>query len=100
MIKNSPEIYTDSHHVPKGIIKESPVRLILKHYKFISLEQGRRKVRTRRARIARIKGVCKQYRKFTDESRFYVLDKEIYQRLNKFDGTWDYEKVFDGWRGY
>jgi len=36
----------------------------------------------------------------TDESKFYVLEKEIYQRLNKFDGTWIKEKVFDGWREY
>lgn len=100
MIKNSPEILTDSHHAPKGVIKESPIGLILRHYKFIGLEQGRRKVKTRRDRIANVRGVCKQYNNFTYESRFYVLEKEIYQRLNKFNGTWIKEKVFDGWRGY
>ena len=100
MIKNSPEIYTDSHHVPRGVIKESPNGLILRHYKFIGLEQGRRKVKTRRARIANIKGVCKQYNEFTYATKFYVLEKEVYQRLNKYDGTWIRKKVFDGWRGY
>jgi len=100
MIKNSPEIHTNSHHLPQGKIKEDVVTLILRHYKFTSLEHGRRKVKTRRARLASIKGVCKQYNKFTDESKFYVLEKDIYSKLHKLDGALVKEKVFDGWRGY
>lgn len=100
MIKNSPEIYTESHHAPEGAIKESPERLILKHYKFISLEQGRRKVKSRLNRFHTTKGANSQYNKFTDESKFYVLEKDIYSKLHKFDGTWIKTRVFDGWRGY
>lgn len=100
MIKNSPEIRIINPHSPGGIIKESSNRLILRHYKFISLEQGRRKVKSRLARVCNPKTRGLQYRKFTNESKYYVLEKEVYQRLNKFDGTWIKEKVFDGWRGY
>ncbi|GAG79173.1 unnamed protein product, partial [marine sediment metagenome] len=69
------------------------------HYKFISLEQGRRKVKSRLSRYD-TKGLHAQYRNFTDESKFYVLEKNIYSKLHKFDGTWIRERVFDGWRGY
>lgn len=101
MIKNSPEIWTNNSHRPEGTIKESPlIELIIRHYKFIGLEQGRKKVSTRLRRRVDIRGIGKQYERFTDESKFYVLEKEVYQRLNKFDGTWIKEKVFDGWRGY
>jgi len=114
MIKNDPLIHMDIFTFPEGTAKESPNRLIFRHYKFISLEQGRKKVKDRLNRIHDIKlsdtkqertrkvnkQVSKQYLEFTDESKFYVLEKDMYQRLNKFDGTWIKEKVFDGWRGY
>lgn len=100
MIKNSPEIHTTSHHVPLGTIKESEERLILRHYKFINLEQGRRKVKSRLERYHTTKGHNRQYSKFTDESKFYVLEKDVYSKLHKLDGALVKEKVFDGWRGY
>jgi len=100
MIKNSPEIWSDNPHMPRGTIKESPNRLILRHYKFIGLEQGRRKVKARLTRTYNPKKRFMQYRKFTDESKFYVLEKDIYSKLYKFDGTWVKKRVFDGWRGY
>lgn len=100
MIKNSPEIYTDNPHAPVGIIRECPSRLILKHYKFISLDQGRRKVKARLSRYDTTRGFHMQYNKFTDESKFYVLEKDVYSKLYKFDGTLIKKKVFDGWRGY
>jgi len=100
MIKNSPEIWITNPHEACGTMKESPNKLILRHYKFIGLEQGRRKVKSRLSRICNPKTRGLQYRKFTDKSKYYVLEKEMYQRLNKFDGTWIKEKVFDGWRGY
>jgi len=100
MVKNSPEIWTNSSHKPKGTIKESPQRLILKHYKFINLEQGRKKVKSRLERYYTTKGHNSQYNKFTDESKFYVLEKDIYSKLHKLDGALVKEKVFDGWRRY
>ena len=103
MIKNSSEISTNNPHKPQGQIKESPTRLILRHYKFISLEQGRRKVKSRLGRYhypRKGNSHSRQYKNFTDESKYYVLEKEVYQRLYKFNGKWVKEKVFDGWRGY
>ena len=103
MIKNSPEISINNPHSPRGEIKESPVKLVLRHYKFINLEQGRRKVKSRLSRYGYPpcdKSTSRQYRKFTDESKFYVLEKNVYPKLYKFDGTWNKKKVFDGWRGY
>jgi len=101
MFKNSPEIWTRNSYQAEGTIKESPaVKLIIRHYKFISLEQGREKVRARLRRRIASKGIGVQYQKFTDESKFYVLEKEVYRRLYKFNGTWVKKRVFDGWRGY
>lgn len=100
MIKNSPEIWTDSSHRPNGAIRESPQRLILRHYKFISLEQGRKKITSRLKRFYTTKSHNRQYNKFIDEDSSYVLEKKIYQRLHKFNGTWIKKRVFDGWRGY
>ena len=100
MIKNSPEIRLDNPHLPGGAIKESPTRLVVRHYKFISLEQGRRKVKNRLSRFSITKGTHIQYNRFTDESKFYVLERDIYSKLYKFNGTWIKKKVFDGWRGY
>lgn len=100
MIKNSSEILIINPHTSSGVLKESPIKLILRHYKFINLEQGRRKVKSRLSRVCNPKTRGLQYRKFTNESKFYILEKEIYQRLNKFNGTWIKERVFDGWRGY
>ena len=100
MIKNSPEIQTNSSHQPKGVIKESPERLILRHYKFISIEQGRKKIKNRLSRFYTTKGTNVQYNNFIDEDKSYVLEKEVYSRLYRFDGSWIKKKVFDGWRGY
>lgn len=98
MIKNSPEIYTHSPHEAGGKIRESPVQPLIRHYKFTSLEQGRRKVKSRLSRFDTNIRKNTQYNGFTDESKYYVLEKEIYSRLNKFDGTWIRKKVFKGWR--
>jgi len=102
MIKNSSEIHTNDSHRPKGVIKESPDRLILRHYKFISIEQGRKKIKNRLSRFYThtSKGINKQYNNFIDEDKSYVLEESTYQRLHKFDGTWIKKRVFDGWRGY
>jgi len=99
MIKNDPLIHMDLFTFPRGKGKLSPDRLILRHYKFISFEQGRRKVKSRLSRYD-TKGLHAQYRNFTDESKFYVLGKDIYSKLHKFDGTWIKKRVFNGWRGY
>lgn len=90
MIKNSPEIYGGNLHKAEGsMIRESPNRLILRHYKFTSLEQGRRKVKSRLSRYLSARGgLHRQYRHFTDESKFYVLEKDDYSKFHKFDGTW------------
>jgi len=119
MIKNSPEIYTRDPHRPGRVSrnKESPTRLLFRHYKFIGLEQGKRKARNRlivkpsatkkrhhhrfydfaeRTEFLILKGFDVPI----DENGFYVLKKRFYSKLHKFDGTWNKEKVFDGWRGY
>ena len=117
MIKNSLKIYTRDPHTPGGMIKESPIRLLFRHYKFISLKQGRKKARNRL--IAKPSDTKKRnhhrYYDFTerkdlltlkgfdvpiDEDGFYVLEKRFYSKLHKFDGTWKKERVFCGWRGY
>jgi len=103
MIKNCAEIGIDNPHRPRGQIRESPERLVLKHYKFTSLEQGRKKVRSRLNRYhypRKGNGHSRQYNKFTNESKYYVLEEEIYRRLFKLNGTLVKKKVFDGWRGY
>jgi len=100
MIKNNPEIWVANPHEARGTVKESPNKLILRHYKFIGLEQGREKVKSRLSRVCNPETRGLQYRKFTDESKYYVLEEEVYKRLNKFSGDWIKEKVFDGWRGY
>jgi len=109
MIKNSKEICTKDPQTPKGTQKESPTRLLFRHYKFIDLEQGKRKARNRFI----VKGCLtkKRHPPFYDfagrfnvpiggEDKFYVLEKDVYSKLHKFDGTWNKERVFDGWRGY
>lgn len=103
MIKNCAEIGIDNPHRPYGQIKESSERLVLGHYKFISLEQGRRKTKSRLSRYyypRKGDGHSRQYNNFTDESKYYVLEEETYKRLHRFNGKWIKEKVFDGWRGY
>lgn len=109
MIKNSKEIRTRDPHTPGGTIKESPTRLLFRHYKFISLEQGRRKARNRliiKRCATKKKHVSRRFYDFaarfnvpTDEDKFYVLEKDVYSKLHKFDGTWNKKRVFDGWRG-
>jgi len=99
MVKNSSEIILDNPHYALGEIKESPVRLVFRHYKFVSLEHGRKKVQTRMQRILAKKDICTQYKKITNESRFYVLEKDVYSKLYRFNGTWIKKRVFDGWRG-
>ena len=117
MIKNSEEIRTRDPHTPKGTIKESPTRLLFRHYKFTSLEQGKRKARNRLIvkPCATKKRHHHRFYDFTErkafltlkefdlpvnEDGFYVLEKRFSSKLHKFDGTWNKERVFDGWRGY
>ena len=119
MIKNSPEIYTrDPHRPGRGSTnKESPTRLLFRHYKFTGLEQGKKKARNRLI-IKRCATKKRHHHRFydfagrkeflilkgfdvpIDENGFYVLEKRFYSKLHKFDGTWNKERVFDGWRGY
>ena len=103
MVKNSSEIHLSNPHKASGECRESPQRLVMRHYKFINLEQGRRKVRERFKRWGKTNfssSAHPQYNQFTNESKYYVLEKDVYSKLYKFDGTWIKEKVFDGWRGY
>ena len=117
MIKNSKEIFTRDPHTPRGIIKESPIRLLFRHYKFINLEQGKRKARNRlivkpcitkkrhHHRFYDFAGrreflTLKEFDLPDNEDGFYVLEKRYSSKLYKFDGTWKRERVFDGWRGY
>ena len=107
MIKNSSEIYTNEPHRARGKIKESPNRLLLRHYRFIGLEQGRKKAKNRlgkyditRSRAIPFFDFARRFNKPVDESGFYVLEEDVYSKLHKFDGTWIKKQVFDGWRGY
>jgi len=105
MLKNNPEIYTRDPHRPgrSSVIKESPIRLLFRHYRFIGLEQGRRKAKRRLAKRCLSKKKYQPFYNFAnrfgkDEDKFYVLEKKVASKLNKFDGTWNKEKVFDCWR--
>ena len=103
MLKNNSEIYTRDPHRPGGKIKESPVRLLFKHYRFINLEQGRRKAKRRLAKFCLTKKRHPPYYDFAlrfgkDKDMFYVLEKNIASKLNKFNGTWSKERVFGCWR--
>jgi len=107
MIKNSTEISTSGPHRPRGLIKESPNRLLFRHYRFISLEQGKKKAanRLRKYDFTRSGNLPfydfdRRFSTIADKGRFYILEKNIYSKLYKFDGTWVKKKVFDGWRGY
>lgn len=117
MIKNSNDIRTRDPHTPRGRINESPDRLLFRHYRFIGLEQGKKKARNRliaRPCITKKKYHNRYYdfagriksralRKLdlpVNEDGFYVLEKRFYSKLHKFDGTWNKKRVFDGWRGY
>ncbi|MDD5540161.1 MAG: class I SAM-dependent methyltransferase [Candidatus Marinimicrobia bacterium] len=101
IVKNIPQVWADSPHIAKGNIKLSPEHIVLRHYKFISLEQGRAKVASRRARYSQQNisaGGHTQYNYFTDDSKYYVLERDIYSKLHVYNGTWIKEQVFDGWR--
>jgi len=98
LIKNDPEIWLQGPHTAGGAIREYPIHLPLRHYKFISMEQGKRKVQSRLNRFITTVGSNTHYNKFTDEDKFYVLPKDVYPRLHKFTGTWVKTTVFNGWR--
>lgn len=98
MVKNSSEINLDNPHYAKGVIKESPVRLVFKHYKFINLKQGKIKVQERLLRRIEKKDICTQYDNFTTAAKFYVLERNVYSKLYKFEGMLVKKRVFDGWR--
>ena len=101
IIKSSPEISKSHTHFADGTLRMSPVKLILAHYKFLGLEHGKAKVKARRERYDPLEiaqGSHTHYKYFTDESKYYVLEEEIYSKLHKFDGTWVRTQVFDGWR--
>jgi len=107
MIKNSPEIRTNNPHRPKGKIKESPGRLLFRHYRFRGLEQGREKLKNKVSRFGITKtktlpffNSARRFKELNNESGFYILEKDIYSKLHRFDGTWIKERVFDGWRGH
>jgi len=105
MLKNSPEIYTRDPHRPgrRSKNKESPVRLLFRHYRFISLEQGRRKAKNRITKRCLTKKRYSPYYDFArrfgeDKDMFYVLERDVASKLNKFNGIWSKERVFGCWR--
>jgi glycosyltransferase involved in cell wall biosynthesis len=102
-IKNSPEIWIDHPHLPGGEQRLSPVKLIIRHYKFLNAEQGRRKVWSRKARYNPLevaKGSHTHYNKYEMKDNYFVLEPEIYSKLNVYneDRQWVREQVWDEWR--
>lgn len=101
MVRNMPGLELTGPHIVKGSQNPSNIRLVLRHYKFTGLDQGRRKVKERRERYAKANlkaGSHTQYKHFTRAKKYYVLDKNICKKLHVYDGTWVREQVFDGWR--
>jgi hypothetical protein len=102
-IKNSPEVWIDHPHLPGGEQRMSPVNLVIRHYKFLDAEQGKRKVQARRARYdpANVSiGSHTHYKKYGMADEFFVLRPDIYEKLNVYrgDGQWVREQVWDEWR--
>lgn len=101
ILKNNPELFTDNPHIAQGNVRISPEHIVLRHYKFVGLEQGRKKVASRRSRYSPVNlsmGSHTQYNHFADDSKYYVLEKDVYSKLHVYNGTWVKEQVFDGWR--
>ena len=102
-IKNSPEIALDHPHLPGGEIHKSPLNLIIRHYKFLHAEQGKRKVWSRRARYDRGNlhdGSHTHYNNFEMKDSFFVLEPDIYEKLNVYndDHQWVRRQVWNEWR--
>ncbi|MDD4984344.1 MAG: hypothetical protein PHQ43_00945 [Dehalococcoidales bacterium] len=100
-VKNTPEVWLDHPHLPGGAPKLFPEHAIIRHYKFLDAEHGRKKLALRRERydpnnIAQ--GSHTHYRNFTDDERYFVLEPDIYNRLNVYDGLWERKQVWDEWR--
>jgi len=102
-IKNSPEVWIDHPHLPGGTQRLSPVNLIIRHYKFLDAEQGKEKIRRRRARYdpANVSsGSHTHYNNFEMKDDYFVLKPDIYSKLNVYneDRNWVREQVWDEWR--
>lgn len=85
-----------SPHLPRfkseGILRVSPNKFVLRHYRFRSYEQGVRKVfRERLPRFSpeeRKKGRCHQYDNFERNRRYFVMDSRSLTKC-KEDGNWN-----------
>ena len=102
-IKNSPEIWLDHPHLPGGEQRLSPINFIIRHYKFLYAEQGKRKVWSRRARYDqanRSVGSHTHYDNIEMKDKFFVLEPDVYSKLNVYndDHQWVREQVWDEWR--
>jgi glycosyltransferase involved in cell wall biosynthesis len=100
-VKNSPEITLDHPHTPGGELRLSPVSMVIRHYKFLDADQGRRKVLARRARYDPwdlSQGSHTHYKHIGVADGYYVLVPAVYRKLNRFDGTWVRKQVWDEWR--
>lgn len=102
-VKVSPEIWLDHPHTPGGTLRQAPYNLVIRHYKFLDAEQGRRKVWTRRARYDKAnieRGSHTHYRYFGMTEGYYVLEPEIADLLNVYneDHQWVRKQVWNEWR--
>lgn len=100
-IKNSPEIWLDHPHLPGGERRQSPTNLVIRHYKFLDPDHGRRKVAERRQRYAgasRAAGSHTHYDHVGTGDGYFVLGPEISHLLSVWDGHWIREQVWDEWR--
>ena len=101
IVKNCNEVKLVHPHLVAGNAKPSQDNAIIKHYKFVNAEQGKRKVKSRRERYLvanKAIGSHTHYNNFTYDDSYYVLTKDIYSKLNKFDGTWIRKQVWNEWR--
>jgi hypothetical protein len=100
-VKNIPGVWLHHPHYAGGDVCVAPVHPIIRHYKFVDAKQGKAKVKLRRLRYKAAEvaqGSHTHYNRFTDEDRYYVLERDVYQGLNRFDGTWIRKQVWDEWR--
>ena len=96
-------IHPSGGHLPifpeNMVVRLSPNRFIIRHYSIRDYEQGRRKAFVERlGRYSdfdrRIFGL-RRYESYKDEKPFFVIEPRM---LNRFDGKWNNERKFAGWR--
>jgi len=100
------DIITHAGHrvvFPRGVEeKVSPIKFVMRHYKFRSLEHGIRKVF--KERLPRYDpdevagGWHIHYRNLKPDASYFIVDS---QKLNRYeeDGRWDLERKFDPYFG-